>query len=78
VIVVQVAAEKVRHARRGYAQLEQPVMGAETVVENEHVVAGFDDVARAHAPQRRRGSSGSKQSDPHVYLQQAAWARSNE
>jgi hypothetical protein len=49
-----------RDARGRYAELEQAVMRAEAMIEHDYVVAGFHDVSRTHALQRRRRRAGSQ------------------
>ena len=44
-VVVQVREEQVRDAGRGDAELEQPMMRAEAVVEHQHIRADIYDVA---------------------------------
>ena len=50
-IVMQVREEEVRHPRRLNLELEQPMMSAETMIQEDNVVADLHHVAGAHSPQ---------------------------
>jgi hypothetical protein len=52
-VIVQMGEEQMRDPGGGNAEFQQPVMGAEAVVEDNDVIVRLDDIARAHAPQRR-------------------------
>src|SRR5436190_861448 len=63
VIVVQMREECVRDFGCPPSGLEQTMMAAGSVVENDDIVGDFQDVAGAHALQRRRRVSGPEQRD---------------
>ena len=65
VVVVQVREERRAHVHGAAAALDQPVMGAGTVVENERFAANLDEVAGALALERRRRRAGSEQGYTH-------------
>jgi len=48
-VVMEVAEERVRHVDRVMPALQQPVMGAGTVIQHDDVAANFDEVAGALA-----------------------------
>ena len=60
VSVMQVAEESVGHVGRPLADLDQPLMGARPVIEEDEIVADLDHVARALPIDRRRRRAGSK------------------
>src|SRR6185437_16215764 len=65
VIVVQMAEEQVRDACRRDAKLEQPMVRAKSMVENDDVLTDLDNVAGAHAPQGWRRRPGSQKTNSH-------------
>jgi hypothetical protein len=74
-VIVQMGEEQMRDFGRGNTELEQPVMGAKAVVEDNHVVAGLDHIAGAHTPQGRRRSARSQQPDSHLVFSESFGAR---
>ena len=66
VVVMQVGEEAMGDIDRPPAGLQQPVVGAGPMVEDDRVAAGLDQVARAHALQRGRGRAGAEQGEAHV------------
>src|SRR6185295_4572493 len=66
VVVVEMSEEDVRDLHRLHAGLQHAVVGARSEVEQDLPVAGLDQVAGAHALQRRGGRAGAEESDAHI------------
>src|SRR5687768_16391230 len=65
VIVMMVAEEHVGDLRRADAELEEPMMRPESVIESDELAADLDQIAGAHAAQRRRRGSRSQKPESH-------------
>src|SRR5262245_59831064 len=65
-IVMQVRDEEVRHPRLLNPKFEQPMMSAETMIQEDNVVADLHDVDGTHSPQRGRRCPRSKQPNFHT------------
>ena len=65
VVVVQMAEEDVRDVDRPMPALEQPMMGAGAVIENDRLAADLDEVAGALPVERRRWRSRAEQRNAH-------------
>ena len=53
VVVVEMGEEEMGHPRGVDAELEQPMMGAEAMVQHDDIAADLDHIAGAHSPQGR-------------------------
>ena len=70
-VVVQVREEEMGDARGGNAELEQPVVCAEAVIQDDDVAADLHHVTGAHSPQRRRRCPSPKQPNSHAGLRRS-------
>ena len=63
VVVMQMAEEHMADVDRTTSTLHEALMRAGAVIQDDHIIADFEEVPGALSRERRRGSSGAEQSD---------------
>ncbi len=64
-VVVEMREKGVRHLHGPASALEEPMMGARTVIEDDHVVGDIDEITGALSSERRTWGAGTEKRDAH-------------